>query len=85
MNTSQPWAREGEANTTLETLLNEYEYARIVNRSVASVRRDRIRRMGCPFVKLGALVRYRPGDIRAHLERNLHASDLDAQLGPEMS
>jgi len=84
MNTSQPRAREGEADTTLEALLNEYEYARIVNRSVASVRRDRVRGVGCPFVKLGALVRYRPDDIRAHIERNLRPSDQDVQAGTEM-
>jgi hypothetical protein len=83
MNTSQPRAREGEADSTLEALLNEYEYARIVNRSVASVRRDRVQRVGCPFVKLGALVRYRPDDIRAHIERNIHAADPDAAIQRE--
>lgn len=55
----------------LETLLTEHEYARITKRSVASVRRDRLLRKGCPYVKLGALVRYRPEDIRVHIERNL--------------
>jgi hypothetical protein len=83
MNTSSPRAAEGEADTTLETLLNEYEYARIVNRSVASIRRDRVRRVGCPFVKLGALVRYRPDDIRAHIERNIHVANPDAGAEPE--
>ena len=81
MNISQPGARESDADTKIETLLNEYEYASITKRSVASVRRDRVRGIGCPYVKLGALVRYRPGDVRAHIERNLRSSDLDTQPG----
>jgi len=71
MNTSLPSERESDANLQLEILLTEYEYARITKRSVASVRRDRLLQQGCPYVKLGALVRYRPEDVRAHLERNL--------------
>jgi hypothetical protein len=55
----------------LETLLTEQEYAHITKRSVASVRRDRQLSQGCPYLKLGALVRYRPEDVRAHLERCL--------------
>jgi hypothetical protein len=55
----------------LESLLTEQEYARITKRSVASVRRDRLLRQGCPYVKLGALVRYRPADVRAYIESRL--------------
>jgi hypothetical protein len=55
----------------LEPLLDEFEYARITGRSVSSVRRDRLLGSGCPYVKLGALVRYRPADVRSYLERNL--------------
>ena len=61
----------GVTDPHLETLLTEHEYALITKRSVASVRRDRLLRQGCPYVKLGALVRYRPEDVRAHIERNL--------------
>ena len=57
----------------LEVLLTEHEYAHITKRSVASVRRDRRLRQGCPYVKLGALVRYRPEDVEAHFERNLRS------------
>ena len=71
MNTSLPSGRESAANLNLELLLTEREYARITKRSVASVRRDRLLKQGCPYVKLGALVRYRPEDVRTHLERNL--------------
>jgi hypothetical protein len=71
MNTSLPSERVRVAELELETLLTEREYAHITKRSVASVRRDRLLRQGCPYVKLGALVRYRPEDVRAHLARNL--------------
>jgi len=71
MNTSLPREPKRSNETELETLLTEREYATITKRSVASVRRDRLLRQGCPYVKLGALVRYRPDDVRAHLERSL--------------
>lgn len=81
MNTSLPSERKRAAEPELEILLTEYEYSRIVKRSVASVRRDRLLRQGCPFVKLGALVRYRPVDIRAHLEHSLQRLAPRAQAG----
>jgi hypothetical protein len=72
MNNSQPLRRESADDPELESLLTEQEYARLTKRSVASVRRDRQLRKGCPYVKLGALVRYRPADVKAHLEHHLH-------------
>jgi hypothetical protein len=71
MNNSLSLHGESARELELETLLTEQEYARITKRSVASVRRDRLLKQGCPYVKLGALVRYRPEDIRTHLERSL--------------
>jgi len=71
MSTSQLSEHQTHVESALETLLTEHEYARITKRSVASVRRDRLLRQGCPYVKLGALVRYRPDDVRAHLARSL--------------
>lgn len=74
MNTSQISAREIAAKEPLETLLDEYEYGRIRNCSVATVRGDRLLRKGCPFVKTGALVRYRPQDVWIFIERNLQGT-----------
>jgi len=71
MNISQRNERASIVDTDFETLLTEREYAQLTKRSVASVRRDRLLRQGCPYVKLGALVRYRPEDVRAHLESSL--------------
>jgi hypothetical protein len=81
MNTSQPTERGRVAESALEMLLTEHEYARITKRSVASVRRDRLLKQGCPYVKLGALVRYRPEDVRSHIERNLRRPATGNQLG----
>jgi hypothetical protein len=77
MNHSLRSERESGANLNLESLLTEQEYARITKRSVASVRRDRLLKQGCPYVKLGALVRYRSEDVRGHLERNLRVPKVD--------
>lgn len=79
MNTSPPRETKRATEPELETLLTEQEYARITKRSVASVRRDRLMRQGCPYVKLGALVRYRPEDVRAHLERSLRNTAVSDQ------
>ena len=71
MNTSQKSERESAADTQYEPNLNEYETSRWIGRSVPSLRRDRLLGRGIPFIKCGSLVRYRPSDIRAYLERNV--------------
>jgi hypothetical protein len=78
MHNSQSSDRKRNTEADLETLLTEREYAGITKRSVASVRRDRLLRQGCPYVKLGALVRYRPEDVKAHLERSLRRPTVGA-------
>jgi hypothetical protein len=52
----------------LQELLTERDLARITKRSIASVRRDRLLKKGCPFIKISASVRYRPSDVEAWLE-----------------
>lgn len=49
------------------TLLTEQELAKRLSVSLASVRRWRINGRGPLFVKVGALVRYRPEDVDAWL------------------
>src|SRR5947207_15162978 len=86
MHTSTPSEPIRATDSEIETLLTEHEYARITKRSVASVRRDRLLGQGCPYVKLGALVRYRPEDVRVHLERSLHrtTSSIQPSEGAEL-
>jgi excisionase family DNA binding protein len=43
--------------------MREIEVAKRLNVSLASVRRWRLERRGPAFVKVGALVRYRPEDL----------------------
>jgi predicted DNA-binding transcriptional regulator AlpA len=56
------------ANSSIGTLLNEHDVARITGLSVASVRRWRLLRQGPKYIKIGAAVRYKPEDISAWLE-----------------
>jgi len=51
------------ANSTLETLLDEHDVARILGLSVATVRRWRLRKCGPQYLKIGASVRYTPRSI----------------------
>ena len=55
-------------STSIESLLNEHDVARITGLSVASVRRWRLLRQGPRFLKIGAAVRYKPKDVLAWLE-----------------
>jgi len=55
-------------NNELETFFNEYEVAKLVHLSVATVRRWRLMSQGPRYLKIGAAVRYRPADVIAWLE-----------------
>ena len=68
MNTSQLSERVSVAKERLQSLLNEFDVARITGLSVASVRRWRLLRQGPKYIKIGAAVRYKPEDISAWLE-----------------
>ena len=57
----------GELNLTVDNCFDEFDLARITKRSVASVRRDRLLKKGCPYVKIGSSVRYRRSDVEAWL------------------
>jgi hypothetical protein len=43
--------------------LDEHDLARITKRSLASIRRDRLLKKNCPFVKIGTSVRYLRSDV----------------------
>jgi hypothetical protein len=60
--------------TQIEPLFSERQYAAITGESLATARRNRLFRKGCPYVKLGARVLYRPADVRAYIERNLQST-----------
>lgn len=50
---------------TQQRLLNEHEVADSCSISVLTLRKWRTQRRGPQFVKIGALVRYRPEDVDA--------------------
>ena len=58
----------GVVHNAIESLLNEYDVARITGLSVASVRRWRLLRQGPKYLKIGAAVRYKPEDVSAWIE-----------------
>jgi predicted DNA-binding transcriptional regulator AlpA len=70
MNTSQTCERESVAvaKDRLQSLLTEFDVARVTGLSVATVRRWRLLRQGPRFLKIGAAVRYRPEDLSTWLE-----------------
>ena len=56
------------ANSTLETLLNEHEVARLLKVSVATIRRRRLLKQPPTWIKIGASVRYTPESISTFLK-----------------
>jgi len=51
----------------MDTLLTEEDVAKQLHVSVASLRRWRLERRGPQFIKVGALVRYRPEELEVWL------------------
>ncbi len=58
----------GASHEAFERLLNDHEVAARVGVSVATVRRWRQLGTGPLYMKIGALVRYRPRDIQEWLD-----------------
>lgn len=57
----------GKANNTIETLLNEYDVALIINLSIASVRRWWLLKVGSLATKIGTVIRHESEDVSAWL------------------
>jgi|GEM_PF-2492053 len=64
---AMPDGREGNA---LERALTEHEAAQIINKAVQSLRNERHRGVGCPYVKIGKSVRYLVSDIIDYLRKH---------------
>jgi predicted DNA-binding transcriptional regulator AlpA len=61
-------AANDDRSERFDNLLNEYDVAKILNVSVATVRRWRLFGQGPRYIKIGASVRYRPEDVKAYLD-----------------
>jgi predicted DNA-binding transcriptional regulator AlpA len=57
-----------EIENTLDTLLNEHQVAKLLNVSVATIRRRRLLRQPPDWVKIGASVRYSRASILLLIE-----------------
>jgi predicted DNA-binding transcriptional regulator AlpA len=55
-------------NNTLNTLLTDYDVARVTGLSVATIRRRRLYKLPPKYLKISSAVRYRPEDITAWLD-----------------
>lgn len=54
--------------TQLEQLLTDVEVAKVRNQSVATIRRERLHKIGIRFLHVGGSVRYRPEDVKAWID-----------------
>lgn len=55
-------------------LLTPAEFAKLRQCSKRTLDRERALGIGCPFLRLGHRVYYRPADIEQYLEQNLHGA-----------
>lgn len=51
----------------MERLLTEDEVAERIGRKKSTLQKDRCDGTGCPFIKIGRLVRYRQSDVDAYV------------------
>lgn len=75
--TADTHSLDGDDGDQLDQLLDERAFSRKVNRSVSSLRKDRMFGRGFPYIKLGKLVRYSPRDARKEIDRCRRTSTTD--------
>jgi hypothetical protein len=54
----------------ISPVTNEYGAAKILGKSVQTLRNERHLRKGCPYVKMGRSVRYRVNDLLDYIEKH---------------
>ena len=59
---------DGATARNLEPLYSEHDLARVLNRAVKTIRKDRLLGRGPRFIRVGGTVRYRPRDVADYLE-----------------
>jgi predicted DNA-binding transcriptional regulator AlpA len=52
----------------LDPLLSDRDVARITGRARSTLQKDRVAGTGIPYVRVGALVRYRASDVEAWID-----------------
>jgi len=52
---------------TRDRLLDDHELAARIKRARSTIQKDRLKGCGVPYIKVGALVRYRESDVQAYI------------------
>lgn len=65
----------------MQQLLTEHEVAAILGVTVRTLQDQRFRGVGCPFVKVGRLVRYERNVVAQYIRANRRISTRGASLG----
>ena len=65
---------------THQRLLNEHEVAESCSISVLTLRKWRSQKRGPQYVKIGALVRYRPDDVDAWIVAQKSSGDIPQEV-----
>jgi predicted DNA-binding transcriptional regulator AlpA len=61
----------------MDHVLNQKEAAKLLGVSTRTLERHRVTGTGPRFARIGRLIRYRPCDLSAYIERNLLSSTSD--------
>jgi hypothetical protein len=59
-----------QVHQAYDEVVNEYEAAKFLKKSVQTLRNDRCSRKGPAYLKLGRSVRYRVSDLMDYLEKH---------------
>jgi hypothetical protein len=63
--------KPSQAAPAVDDLLTEVEAAQLRRQSIRTLQAERLRGVGCPYVKLGRSVRYRRADVLGFIEAKL--------------
>jgi hypothetical protein len=55
---------------SIPQVIDEYKAAKIICKSVQTLRNERHLRKGCPYLKMGRSVRYRVNDLLDYLDKH---------------
>lgn len=77
-----PIGQSGVTQVTLsqdpDALMNEHEYAALRGCSVSQIRAERLRGNGCPYLKIGRMVRFKRRTVVEWLDRHAVSSTTEA-------
>lgn len=63
------------ATATEEVYLTDTQVAQITGRAKSTLQKDRVRRVGIPYIKIGRTIRYTLTDVHKYMESNRIETD----------